>query len=417
MRLSTSQFYQNNLNHITNKSGQANQQLDRLSSNVRVQTAADDPVAANGILNYKQELNNIARYQNNINLGENRLRREESILTTAENLSQQAKELMLKANNGAYTAQEKAALSSELNSRIDELLDLANSRDEFGDYIFAGFQSDAEPFVRQANGKVNYQGDSGQRELAISDNVKVTLNHDGNLVFGQVPNPKGDLTASYNLQGGVREQGLMVEQAVINDATNVAAAQPYTLTFSDNAGVVEVLVSDRDGNALLDSNGDPMAAQPYQPGQAINAGGISITLTGEAKAGDDITLKADSANAGEAKSTVGVFDALSRAQSWLEGDGNTASQQSEFADILSELDAIGSHFTRVRADTGIRLQRLDSQKETHADMALTVDKVRSGMEDLDYAQAIGELNQTMVALQASQSVFGKLQGMSLFNYI
>jgi flagellar hook-associated protein 3 FlgL len=50
-------------------------------------------------------------------------------------------------------------------------------------------------------------------------------------------------------------------------------------------------------------------------------------------------------------------------------------------------------------------------------MTLTLEKVRSGMEDLDYAQAIGELNQTMVALQATQTMFGKVQGMSLFNYI
>lgn len=416
MRLSTFQFYQNNLNNITGKSGQANLQLDKLSSGVRVQTAADDPVAANGIFNFKQELNSIARYQNNIILGENRLRREESVLTTAENLSQQAKELMLKANNGAYTEQEKAALATELDSRIDEMLDLANSRDEFGQYIFGGFQTDQAPFVRQPDGSVTYQGDGGQRELAIGDNVKVGLNHDGRTVFGQVPNPKGDFTAGYALQDGVREQGLMVEQAAISDAANFTDAQPYTLTFSDNAGVVEVMVTDRDGNALQDENGDPLAAQPYQPGQSIDAGGMTITLTGEAKAGDQVTLNANEAD-GTGQDTLGVFDALNRAKSWLEGEGNTASEQSEFADILGELDAVGGHFTRVRADTGIRLQRLDNQKENHADMALTVDKVRSGMEDLDYAQAIGELNQTMVALQASQSVFGKLQGMSLFNYI
>ncbi|OIN07723.1 flagellar hook-associated protein FlgL [Oceanisphaera psychrotolerans] len=417
MRLSTFQFYQNNLNNISSKNGQASQQLDKLSSGVRVQTAADDPAAANSILGYKQELSSIARYQNNIDLAENRLQREESLLTSAETLTQQVKELMLQANNGTYTTQDKSAMAAELSSRIDELLDLANSRDEFGQYVFGGFQTDKAPFVRQPDGSVSYQGDGGQRELAISNNVKVGLNHDGLMVFGQVPNPKGDVTVGYALEGGVREPGLVVERAAIsNMATFDNGAQPYQVVFSDNDGVVEVLLTDKDGNALTDKDGIALTPQSYQPGQSIEAGGMTLTLTGEARAGDKITLDASSAD-GTGQDTLSVFDALNRAKSWLEGDGNTAGEQSELADILAELDAVGSHFTRVRADTGIRLQRLDNQRATHDDMSLTLDKVRSGMEDLDYAQAIGELNQTMVALEASQSVFGKLQGMSLFNYI
>nr|WP_239552782.1 flagellar hook-associated protein FlgL [Oceanisphaera litoralis] len=416
--MSTFQFYQNNLNNITGKSGQASQQLDKLSSGVRVQTAADDPIAAHGILGYKQELNSIARYQNNISLAENRLRREEGLLTSAEHLGQQAKELMLRANSGAVTTQDKAALAADLDSRIDELLDLANSRDEFGQYIFGGFQTDKLPFVRDADGSVRYQGSGGQRELAIGDNVKVGLNHDGRLVFGQVPNPKGEVTLDYSgLQGGVREQTLLVSRATVSEAAGFNDdAQPYTLTFRENADMMEVTVTDKDGNALQDENGDPLLTQPYQPGQSINAGGITMTLTGEAKAEDVITLNVNEDDI-DGRGTLGVFDSLNRALGWLQQEGNTAGDQSELADILAEMDAMGSHFTRVRADTGIRLQRLDNQSAHHADMSLTIDKVRSGMEDLDYAQAIGELNQTMVALQASQSAFGKLQGMSLFNYI
>ncbi|WP_375057610.1 flagellar hook-associated protein FlgL [Zobellella sp. DQSA1] len=411
MRLSTFQFYQNNLNNITGKSGQASQQLNQLSSGLRVQTAADDPVAANGILSYKQELERIARYQSNISLGENRLRREESVLTTAENLTQQVKELMLKANNGSYTQDERNALASELQSRMDELLDLANSRDEFGNYIFAGFQSDAAPFVRDPDGTVHYLGDGGQRELAVGDNVKVALNHDGRLVFGQVPNPRGDFTVQYRLEGEVREQGLVVERARIEDKAAFGDAHPYSITFSDSLsepGRLALTLTDRDGTET-----GPM---PYEPGAPVMVDGVSIVLKGEARAGDEITLNSTLAD-GTGQDHVGLFDTMNRAMAWLRQDGNNASGQSELAEVLEQLDGINGHLTRVRADTGIRLQRLDNQKESHADMSLTLEKVRSGMEDLDYAQAIGELNQTMVALQASQSVFGKLQGMSLFNYI
>ncbi|MCT7655231.1 hypothetical protein MBH78_12120 [Oceanimonas sp. NS1] len=86
-------------------------------------------------------------------------------------------------------------------------------------------------------------------------------------------------------------------------------------------------------------------------------------------------------------------------------------------EVLDELDAMAGHFTRVRADTGNRMQRLENQQLTHEDMSLTLNKLRSGMEDLDYAKATGEFSQTMVALQATQTMFGKVQSMSLFNYI
>jgi flagellar hook-associated protein 3 FlgL len=37
--------------------------------------------------------------------------------------------------------------------------------------------------------------------------------------------------------------------------------------------------------------------------------------------------------------------------------------------------------------------------------------------DLDYAEAASRLNEEMVALQAAQQSFAKIQGLSLFNYI
>lgn len=420
MRVASFQFIQRNLDNISGRTSEANRQLGQLSSGKRVEYASDDPVAANGILNYKQELRKIDQYQNNINLAENRLRREETGLTSGENITQQIKEIMLGANNPAITQNERDAYKSQLQSHIDEMLDIANAQDEFGQAIFGGFQTDNDPFTRQPDGSVSYSGDSGQREMMVGDSVKVAINHDGDLVFGGVPNPRGDFTASYQLGAEPREDQVRVESANIADRANFSDQKRYTVEFvgvipaDPESEAVFYQIKDENDNVILPAPADPQL--PYTPGDKIEVDGLEIVVKGEAKIGDKIELNS-TVQDGTGQDERGVFDILNRAKEWLESDGHTPSGQSEMIEILDELDAMGGHFTQVRADTGNRMQRLDNQKETHGDMTLTLEKLRGGMEDLDYAKATGKFSQTMVALQATQTMFGKVQNMSLFNYI
>lgn len=418
MRIASFQFFQRNLANISGRTSEANQQLGQLSSGKRVEHASDDPVAANGILNYKQELRKLDQYQTNLNLSENRLRREETGLTAAENITQQVKEIMLQANNPSITQVERDAFKLELQSRIDEMFDIANSQDEFGQAIFGGFQTDTAPFIRDVQGNVVYHGDSGQRQMVIGDSVKVELNHDGEQVFGGVPNPLGDFTAKYDLAAEPRDNNVRVESANIKNRGTFSDQPNYKIEFvgvvpADPASTA-VFYQVTYGGVTYPAAGDPQL--PYDPTQKIVVDGLEIAITGDAKVGDEINLNSNVQD-GTGQDDVGVFDILNRAMTWLESDGHNASGQSEMIDILNELDAMGGHLTRVRADTGNRMQRVDNQRETHEEMTLTLDRLRSGMEDLDYAKATGELSQTMVALQATQTMFGKIQNMSLFNYI
>ncbi len=93
--------------------------------------------------------------------------------------------------------------------------------------------------------------------------------------------------------------------------------------------------------------------------------------------------------------------------------------ESDSADpnALTDLDAALNEVLNVRASVGSRVNAVEDQKNANDALIVAAKSVRSDLEDLDYAEAIGRFNQQLAALQASQQSFIKVQGLSLFNFI
>ena len=68
-------------------------------------------------------------------------------------------------------------------------------------------------------------------------------------------------------------------------------------------------------------------------------------------------------------------------------------------------------------DIGSQYNSLDRLKETSIDMVFFAETVKTELEALDYAQASVELNQSMIALEATQKTFIQIAGISLFDLI
>ncbi|WP_394152446.1 flagellar hook-associated protein FlgL [Vibrio maritimus] len=68
-------------------------------------------------------------------------------------------------------------------------------------------------------------------------------------------------------------------------------------------------------------------------------------------------------------------------------------------------------------DIGSQYNSLDRQKETSIDMVFFAETVTTSLEELDYAEASTELNQSMIALEATQKTFARIAGISLFDLI
>jgi flagellar hook-associated protein 3 FlgL len=87
------------------------------------------------------------------------------------------------------------------------------------------------------------------------------------------------------------------------------------------------------------------------------------------------------------------------------------------ADTLTDIDTAMDKILVVRADVGSRLRAVDDQRSTNESFDLVLQKERADLVNLDYTEAISRFNQQLLALQASEQVFAKVQGLSLFDYL
>lgn len=401
MRVSTAQFYFQNSQQLSSKQSSVNEQVNYLSSGKRVLTAKDDAVAYGTLAGYKDELASIEKYKRNITQAENRNSLQDTSFGNAENLMQELKRIFTQANNGTLSSADLTSLAEQAKNSQSQLLDIANTKDETGGYIFAGFQNHKEPFALQLDNTVIYQGDSGVRELQIAKNVSVATSQAGDVAFSNIPNEIGDFSANYinNLSGFSVNNATITDPSSYDPATNppdykFAFSLPNDLTVTDGNGTVVV----------------PTAT--YVAGQTIAFNGIEVQLSGNPLPGDEVDISPEQ--------NINIFNTIKRAIDWMESGStpsNPLQHEVDYAEILSQLDQGLNHMTTRRSEAGIRLQLIESQENNHLDAELSLAAGQSNIEDLDFAKAVANFEQSKVALQAAQQSFVQVKDLSLFNYI
>ncbi len=402
MRVSTTQFYQQSALQMSSKTSDVNEQMAHLSSGKRVLTAKDDAVQYGTLAGYKDGLASIEKYQRNITMAESHNSLQEVVFADAELLLDNIKQDMLLANNGRMSSEDLESLAAQTRNNFKQLLDIANSQDANGDYIFSGYQTEKKAFSQQADGSVSYNGDTGINELQIARNIKVATNQTGDAAFLKVGNAIGDFTTSYT----TNTSGVAVESAnVTNRNTYNTSATPHDYIFTFGPGVAELNIVDSGGTNVY-------STLTYAAGQNITFDGVDVTLSGNPLPGDSFIISE--------QEDISIFETINDAIAWMEQGSVSTDQeqyQVDYNTILNQLNSAMIHITSRRVDSGIRLQVLESQKDRHLDSELSLATGKANIEDLDFAKAISEFEQSKIALQASQQAFTKVQNLSLFNYL
>ncbi|GAB1100416.1 flagellar hook-associated protein FlgL [Shewanella algae] len=401
MRISTSQMYQQNLNSILQKQTDTNRILEQLSSGKKVNTAGDDPVAAIGIDNLYQQNALVQQYLKNVDYSKNHLSMAESKLGSAETLVTSIREQMLRAVNGTLAPSERQMIADELRGSLDELLSIANTQDESGNYLFSGFSTDNQPFAFDASGNMVYSGDSGVRDALVAQGVAMGTNIPGDSAFMKVPNGLGDYGVNYlaSQTGDFR----VLSAKIDNSAAHVA--DTYTFNFTDNgAGGVDLEVLDSGGTAVAN-------VANFDASNPVSFNGIEVKLDGTPAGGDSFTMEPDA--------EVPIFDTIQQAIDLLEDPNrvNTPEGKSELAQLLNNVDSGLNQLSVARGVAGNNLKSLESYSSNHTEEELVNKSALSLLEDLDYASAITEFQKQQLALNAVSNVFSRVGSVSLFDFI
>jgi len=183
MRVSTNQFYRVNAEQMQSTQSKVAEIQAKLGSGKQMLHPSEDPGKANLISGLVSAKERQEVYSKNVDAGETRLTAESAVIESMTSIMQRVTQLAVQSSNDTLGASDRDVIATEIKALRDELLNLSNTQDLSGSYIFSGNKTGSPAFVEDANGVVNYNGDYGRMEINVSDVRSIAINTLGPELF------------------------------------------------------------------------------------------------------------------------------------------------------------------------------------------------------------------------------------------
>ncbi|AQZ33245.1 flagellar hook-associated protein 3 [Pseudomonas sp. LPH1] len=304
MRISSIQAFNNGVSGLGRNYSNLIRTQEQISSGNRILTPADDPVASVRLLQLEQQQAVLKQYSDNLTAAKNSLTQEETTLNSVNTVLQRVRELAVRAGGGSLSSEDRNSIAKELAEREAELLNLMNSRNARGEYLFAGNLGKTEPFVRNPDGTYSYFGDEGQRTLQVASSTNVAINDNGKRLFEAVTNanrvangdgvnnpalPSPPLPATTIPAVPANEQRVFISPGLVEDNrafnSDFRGGEPYSLAFVSGTEFRIYDASGADVTSEIPGGGkiDPLV----NGGNVINFRGMRFQLDVVLKEGDN----------------------------------------------------------------------------------------------------------------------------------
>lgn len=287
MRISTQQYFDTSAAKYQNNYSGVVQAQEQASSGVRVQTAGDDPVAAQRLLMLQQK-DMLAQFSGNISNIQSSLTNEESVLTAISATIQAASQLALKAG-GVTSDADRKSISVEVGALEDQLLGLLNSKDAAGNYLFSGSKTETPPYSRNIDGTYNYQGDENELSLQVSETLTVRAGDTGKTILEGAANNSRTQTKyttpapvpPATTPSQVDDNKVAISAGLVTSGVDYnksfADGQPYKLTFTSSTQYVVTDKNNNDITSQLPGNGTFDSTK--EGSASVNLRGVKFDIT------------------------------------------------------------------------------------------------------------------------------------------
>jgi flagellar hook-associated protein 3 FlgL len=371
---------------------------NQISTGLSFTTAAQNPVAAGLVTDYNQALTQSQQFVTNSNSAQTSLNTEGSALTQMQTSLQSLRDLALEANNSSESPQDLSAIATQATQIQNTLLSIGNTQDGNGNFIFAGFSTQTQPFALSATG-ATYSGDQGQRQVQIAPGQTVAVGDNGDLVFNQIKTGNGTFQAT---------------AAAGNTGTGVVSTATVADPADYTGGTFSIDFTAPNTYQVLDANNNVVTSGTFTSGQAISFSGVQVTLTGQPAASDSFSV---------APSTdQSVFTTVQNLVNALQQQGTTsaageAQLNNSINVAINNIDQALNQSETVQSSVGARLNSITTQQSMASSQQVQLQESISNLQSLNFASAITSLDQQNTTLSAAMQAFTLTQGLSLFKFI
>ncbi len=183
MRVSTTSFTSGFLNQITQLESQQGKLQNEVTTGLKVSLPEDNPGVMNQVLNLQTEASANTQYQSNITAVQSSATTASDALTSLQTIVENAGEIATEAN-GVTSPTQLSTYAGQVSNLIQEALQLGNTKDADGGYIFGGTATGAPPFTAttDASGNVTgvtYNGNTSVNKVGIAPGLSVTAQSPG----------------------------------------------------------------------------------------------------------------------------------------------------------------------------------------------------------------------------------------------
>lgn len=178
MRISTGHQFDSYSRGVSDTQRKLLEAQVRAQSGKRIAKASDDPTGAASSVRMNSLKATLGQYRENGKIAKGVLGTTENTLSDINDLAKQAYQLAVQGGTDTASNDSRKAIAAEVAQLQKKLVDLGNSQDPNGGYLFAGQRNDQPAFAVES-GNLVYKGDGRTRLSEVGADQTVALNTSG----------------------------------------------------------------------------------------------------------------------------------------------------------------------------------------------------------------------------------------------